>query len=147
MKISLSGIVTKGESAASGKKINWNGYGSIYHQVNFLKNHNPSFFKQIVNCKMATINIVLKDKLILSSWQYTFDKVYWLPNSDTWYEKLSFTPIIFIYKQKEVQAWLYKAYKSPHKDNDYLVEIIAPYIDNLGINDICKIEINEKYFK
>ncbi len=143
----LLGIITKGESSASGKKMNWDGHGSIYHQVNFLKRNNISFFNQIKTCETATINIELKDKLILSNWEYTFDKVYWLPNSNTWYEKLSFTPILFLYKQKKVQAWLYKAYKSPHKDNDYLVEIIAPYIDNLAINDICEVEIDKKYFK
>ncbi len=127
--------------------MNWDGHGSIYHQVNFLKNNNIYFYKKVVHCEMATINVELKDKIIFSNWKYTFDKVYWLPNSNTWYEKISFTPIVLIYKQKKVQAWLYKAYKSPHKNNDYLIEIIAPCIENLTINDTCKINIDEKYFK
>jgi len=145
--IKIFGIITKGESAASGKKMNWNGYGSIYHQVNFFKENNSSFFKKITNCHMATINISLKNKLVLSTWEYTFDKVYWLPNSNTWYEKLSFTPITFLYNKKEIKSWLYKAYKSPHQNNNFLVEVIAPYIEDLTIYDICEIKINEKYFK
>jgi len=145
--ICLIGIIERGESSASGQKMNWNGYGSIYHQVNFFKEHYPSFFKKIIDCQMATINIKLKNKFILNHWEYTFDKVYWLPNSNTWYEKLSFTPITFSYKNNQVQAWLYKAYKSPHKNNDFLIEVVAPYIKNLKINDICEIKINEKYIK
>jgi hypothetical protein len=145
--INISGVISNGESAASGQKMNWKGYGSIHHQVEFLKKTNPSFANQLINCKMATINIKLKNKLILKTWEYTFDKVYWLPNSNTWHEKLSFTPIILLYRQKQVHAWLYKAYKSPHKDNDFLAEVIAPYIENLATNDICEVKINETYFK
>lgn len=145
--INISGVISNGESAASGQKNNWEGYGSIYHQIEFLKKTNSSFANQLINCKMATINIKLKNKLILKTWEYTFDKVYWLPNSNTWHEKLSFTPIVLLYRQKQVHAWLYKAYKSPHKDNDFLVEVIAPYIENLVINDICEIKINETYFR
>lgn len=147
MTIKLTGIITEGVSSASGKKMNWEGNGSIYHQVNFLKENNPSFFDEIINCQMATINIEFKDKIILSNWEYTFDKVYWLPHSNTWYEKLSFTPITFLYQQKQVQAWLYKAYKSPHKNNNFLIEVIAPYIENLTMHDTCEIEIHEKYFR
>lgn len=147
MMINLSGVITKGESAASGQKMNWNGYGSIYHQLNFFKNNCPIFFEKIVDCQMATINVKLENKLILKSWEYTFDKVYWLPNSNTWYEKLSFTPITFLYQRKQVQAWLYKAYKSPHKNNNFLIEVIAPYIENLTMHDTCEIEIHEKYFR
>ena len=93
------------------------------------------------------INIKLNKKLNIKSWEYTFDQVYWLPNSNTWYEKLSFTPIIFIYKYQQVNAWLYKAYKSPHKNNDFLVEVISPYIEDLRTKQICELKINEKYFK
>ncbi len=145
--ITIVGIISKGESVASGKKMNWQGYGSIYHQIEFFKKNNPTFANQFVNCKMATINIKLKNKLILTTWKYTFDKVYWLPNSNTWYEKLSFTPIVFLHKQKQVNAWLYKAHKSPHKNNDFLAEVIAPYIENLATDDICEIKINETFFK
>ena len=60
----LLGIITKGESSASGEKMNWGGYGSIYHQVIFFKENNLSFFKEIMNCQMATINIEFKDEII-----------------------------------------------------------------------------------
>ena len=69
--ICLIGIIERGESSASGQKMNWNGYGSIYHQVNFFKENYPYF----------------------------------------------------------------------------LIEVVAPYIKNLKINDICENKINEKYIK
>lgn len=145
--INIYGTIVQGESSASGQKMNWNGKGSIFHQMNYFKNYYPSFFEKIIDCQMATININLNKKLNIKSWEYTFDQVYWLPNSNTWYEKLSFTPIIFIYNYQQVNAWLYKAYKSPHKNNDFLVEVISPYIEDLKTKQICELKINEKYFK
>lgn len=141
----FNGTVIKGESSASGQKMNWNGHGSIYHQVNFFKKNYPLFAKKLINCKMATINIKLENPFIPIHWEYTFDKVFWLPNSNTWYERLSFLPIKFICKNEQVDAWLYKAHKSPHCNNDYLLEVIAPYIKDLNTDEICKIEVSEKY--
>lgn len=145
--ICIEGIITKGESSASGKNMNWNGFGSIYHQVNFLKKRHPLFAIKLGNCAMATINVKLENTLEFQNWEYTFDKVFWLPNSDAWYEKISFIPIKFIFKNEQIDAWIYKAYKSPHKDNKKLLEIIAPYINYLNNDEICTIKIAEKYIE
>ena len=147
MIYTIQGKVTKGESSASGKKMNWDGYGSIYHQINFLTQDFPDFIKEFDGYKMATINLLLEKEFYATNWQYTFDKVYWLPNSTSWSEKLSFTKIILKHQKTITEAWLYKAYSSPHKNNKYLVEIIAPEIQNLKDKDTCIIEIDEKYFK
>ncbi len=143
--IKFYGTIEKGESSASGQGMSWNGFGSIHHQVEFLKEEYSFFSDKFINCQMATINVKLKNKIIINKWEYTFDKVFWLPSSDTWYEKLSFTQIVFTYKNNQVKAWLYKAYKSPHKNDNYLLEVIAPYIKDLKTNENCEIEINEKY--
>jgi hypothetical protein len=142
--ISLNATVTKGEGSASGQTKNWNGYGSIYHQINFLKQDYSEFSKNFVTCKMATINLVLDKPLLIHSWEYTFDKVTWIPGIN-WFEKISFSPIIFVFNNKQIGAWLYKAYKSPHKNNNCLFEVIAPYIDNLNCGDVCEIKIEKKY--
>ena len=143
--LNIQGIIVKGESSASGKNMNWNGFGSIYHQVNFLKNNHLQFAKKLIDCKMATINIKLNNSFTPKYWEYTFDKVFWLPDSNAWSEKLSFTSIQFIFKNKQIDAWLYKAYKSPHCNDNYLIEVLAPLIENLNTHEVCEIAINKKY--
>lgn len=146
--IEFSGIITEGEKSASGKSKNWNGYGSIYHQINFIKKESsPSFFEKISNCKMATINIILTPDLSIKKYKYIFEKVFWLPNSDTWYEKISFIPILLIHNNNTIQAWIYKPDKSPHKNRKNFIEVIAPEIKELKYNDICKIKIGSTYLK
>ena len=143
----IKGKIIKGESAASGRKMNWNGNGSIYHQFNYLKKEYPAFTEKFNNFEMATINVELEKPLTISYWEYTFDKVFWLPNSNTWYEKLSFIPIKFIFNDEYVDALLYKAYKSPHKNNNFLLEVIAPYIKDLAYTQICSFQIKRKYIE
>lgn len=145
--ISINGIVTKGEASASGQKTNWNGYGSIYHQVNFLKKNFPSFEQKISNCEMATLNITLEKGINITRWKYTFDEVYWLPDSNDWFEKISFLPITLVFKNNRFDSWIYKAYKSPHIDNRLLVEVIASFIHNINYGDSCKIEVKRKYLE
>lgn len=145
--IIIDGRITKGESAASGKNMSWNGYGSIYHQMRCLNNEYPSFVKKFHNFEMATINVELKKVLSINCWEYTFDKVFWLPNSNTWYEKLSFLPIQFIFNAELIDAWLYKAYKSPHMNNANLLEVIAPHIKNITYNQACQLQIQRKYIE
>ena len=36
--IEFNGVIVEGEKSASGFSKNWNGYGSIYHQIEFIKN-------------------------------------------------------------------------------------------------------------
>ncbi|HIP11125.1 MAG TPA: hypothetical protein EYG73_00265 [Arcobacter sp.] len=145
--IIIEGKIIEGESAASGIKMNWNGYGSIYHQFNYLKKKHPSFTEKFNNFEMATINVKLEKSLSICYWKYTFEKVFWLPHSDSWYEKLSFLPIKFIFNGEYIDALLYKAYKSPHKNNNFLLEIIAPHIKNLAYNQICNIQIKREYIE
>ena len=142
----LNGIIIPGELSASGQKTNWEGHVSIYYQKKFLKKNYYNFYQELEKCEMATINIEFKNKFIPISWEYVFDKVYWLPHSNTWYEKLSFNPITLIHRNSITKAWLYMASKSPHKNNNYLIEVIAPKIQDLQYNDTCTVEIDEKYY-
>jgi len=142
----LKGIVVKGLSSASGKKQNWNGFGSIYHQVNNIRKINPKIGQELLKCKMATINVEFKNIFLPTKWEYIFNKIYWLPTSDTWSEKLSFTKITVIYQQTNFIGWLYKADKSPHKNNLFQAEIISENIKNLKYNDEVILQIDNKYF-
>jgi len=145
--ISINGVVTKGESSASGEKKHWNGYGSIYHQVNFFKENYPLFAQKLSNCEMGTINLTLEKGVNIVKWEYTFDKVYWLPESNDWFEKVSFLPIILKFKGNYFDSWIYKAYKSPHVDNKLLVEVIAPFIHNITDGDQCEIKVKRKFLE
>ena len=145
--IEFNGVIVEGEKSASGFSKNWNGYGSIYHQIEFIKNISPSFYDEVKKCKLATINILFEDDILINKWAYTFDKVFWLPHSDTWYEKISFTPIIFHFQNQDTKAWVYKPHKSPHKNRKKFFEIIAPEINNIKYNEKCKIKIDKSYIQ
>ena len=143
--IILSGKIIKGERAASGKGQNWNGFGSIHLQMEFLKENQFLLPEDFLECHAATINIELDKDLILKNWEYFFDKIYWLPNSNVWYEGLFLMPIVFLHNRLLYKSWVYKASKSPHKLNNKVIEVIAPFIENLDYNQKCEIEIDEKY--
>lgn len=143
--IEFKGTIIEGEKSASGFSKNWNGKGPIYHQVEFIKSIAPSFYNEIKKCKFATINILLEKDIVIKKWEYIFDKVFWLPTSDTWYEKISFTPVLFHFQDQNIKAWLYKPYKSPHKNRKNFFEIISPEVNNIKYNEACKIKINKSY--
>lgn len=143
--IEFNGTIIEGEKSASGFSKNWNGKGSIYHQVEFIKGISLSFYNKISRCKLATINVLFEEDVTIKKWEYVFDKVFWLPSSNTWYERISFTPIVFHFQNKNIKAWLYKPDKSPHKNRKNFFEIIAPEIDDIKYNELCKIKIDQQY--
>lgn len=143
--IEFNGTIIEGEKAASGFSKNWDGKGSIYHQVRFIKKISPSFYSEIKKCKLATINVFFEEDIVIKKWEYVFDKVFWIPTSSTWYEKITFTPIVFYFKNQNINAWLYKPYKSPHKNRNNFFEIIAPEVRGIKYNELCKIKINKSY--
>jgi hypothetical protein len=54
-------------------------------------------------------------------------------------------PIVFLHNGLLHKSWIYKASKSPHKLNNKIIEVIAPFIENLDYNQKCEIEVDEKY--
>lgn len=141
----INGKIIQGLAAASGTKKDWDGHGSIYLQVEFLRHDHAVFASQLDSCVKATININLSEDLFFDHWEHAFDNVFWLPNCITWSERIAFSPIIFEYDGQKTEAWLYKAYRSPHRDNLKLLEVIAPPIERLLSDAACAIYIDECY--
>lgn len=143
--ISLYGKIISGIGSASGAQKRWNGMGSICLQVNYLQKIAPELVKKLEICTMATINVNLTNKIFFKYWEYIFENIFWLPDCKNWSEKIAFTPIIFKYNMQYENAWLYKAFSSPHNKNNHLIEVISPPINFLEINKTCIIKIDRKY--
>lgn len=96
---------------------------------------------------MATINVAMLTPIPFEFWEHTFEEVFWLPGCTDWSEKISFTPIVFHHGAQKECAWIYKAYRSPHRNDPYLLEVIAPPVEGLCCGNSCTIEISRRYLK
>lgn len=141
------GKVVSGMASASGNQKSWGGRGSISLQINMLRTISPELTQNMEACVKATINVSMQKPTFFKCWEYTFEQVFWLPDCTDWSEKLAFTPIVFCHGEQKERAWLYKAYRSPHINDQCLLEVIAPPIEELCYGNSCALEIGKKYLK
>ena len=138
-----NGKIVSGLSAASGKKKNWQGKGSVELQIDWLKKHDPECGNLFKDCYFATINIVLKQNFEINQWDYVFDNVFWIPNCNSWSEKIAFKRCKLVIEEKKYEAWLYKPFSSPHKHQKNFIEIISSKIDGVRNGVACDLIFND----
>jgi hypothetical protein len=117
----------------------------VFHQYLFFQENYPEFAAELAGSHWATINLSFEEKLKPNSWEYHFPEVAWLPGCPDWSEPISFLPLRLSCNGLTFKAWLYKPHNSPHRHNEHLWEVIAPFINDLACNTQCTVEINGKY--
>ena len=137
------GKVVCGISSASGEGKKWEGCGSIECQMKWIKRHYPSIAVLFENIKMATINLELDRDVDIHNWDYYFDKVDWLPHSNTWFEIIAFKKCEISIASQTHLAWIYKAFRSPHRNQKNFLEIIAHQIDSIHPGVACHISFDD----
>lgn len=78
---------------------------------------------------LATINIKLDEALFVSEWNLESPAIFWFKPNPSFKEKFSFMHVDLVYNGNQISdAILYHPHKSPHRENPYVIELIAPYL-------------------
>lgn len=103
------------------------------------------YYAELENCHAGTINLLLDVDLIVFNPDFSTAKISWHPEYPP--EKFDFLRIrLHISKagneQKEYDAWIYMAEKSPHKNIAGIQEVICQKIDGIQRGDEFKLFID-----
>lgn len=128
MPIALNGHIICGMGAAT---------NLIRRQAPLLR----SFFPEIDDCRIGTINIQLDHALDVRMPDIVTPPIAWEPLSNAG-ERFGFTRIEFEFLELRHQAWIYGAEFSSHRFNYMLVEVVARPIDGIAPGLPCTLHLD-----
>lgn len=96
---------------------------------------------ELTSYYLATLNVELEEALYVTAWDFETQPIYWFEPNPSFKEKFSFMRVRLIYNgDLTINAVLYHPDKSPHRENPYVIELIAPYLQLES--DLCQIVFN-----
>jgi len=139
--IALTGIVKPGHQVASGQGAN-SPYerGTLEMQLPYFRN----LGLDLSSFHLGTINISIAPQTFeFIAPKHTFPQVKWHPDYPA--ETFSFSPTIIIVRDISYRSWVYYPHpetKIGHFQDDSIIEIIAPKIDNLNYGDRLNLRLD-----
>jgi CTP-dependent riboflavin kinase len=141
--IKVKGILIKGHQVASGiAKNSPYSQGTIAMQTSFFKKRGID----LTHLFPGTLNVSLAPRLFkVEKPKYTFRKVKWNPEYPA--EDFSFSGCEIIIRENIYSGWIYYPHpetKIGHFQDESIIEIIAPKIDNLNYGDRLDLKVNQQ---
>lgn len=141
--VKVKGILRKGHQVASGiAKDNPYSQGTIAMQTPFFR----KLGIDLTHLFPGTLNVSIAPHLFkVENPEYTFRKVKW--NSEYPAEDFSFSGCEIIFRENIYSGWVYYPHpetKIGHFQDESIIEIIAPKIDNLKYGDRLDLNLNKQ---
>ena len=97
-------------------------------------------YPPVEGCHPGSMNVLLFVPLRIVDPDYTTASIEWEPGH---HEKFSLTRIGFECPTGgwRYPAWIYDPHDSPHRFNDYLIEVIARMIPGVGYGTQCRLHL------
>jgi hypothetical protein len=137
--LSLQGLALTGH-AIDGRIVP--GYGAA--SANIAKQLPKLSYQPVEGCHHGSMNILLKYPLRVTDPDHTTELIEWEPGN---VEKFSLTKIDFECPAggSLYPAWIYDSHNSPHRFNDYLVEVISQTVPGAAYGVNCRIRLRKPY--